>query len=241
MYACKFTCNTCICRGVQISFIPCSSAREEPGIADPFINGPWPITNLQNGFLLLMSDGLYEAYGTYIESGNPQEVHEGIAALVVEEMNQRGSVSDVAQATVNRVRALVRTCPGSPRLDDITLIIRNFNHKLHMAEQVDTPIVEHRHLPVRAHSQYNEDNGGGEFIPEGNLSPWEKEPAPSTEVELQEGMERMSISHGGPSKVDPVFPPEVELTEQQRQSGKFIQPYILFPLSFPYEKGLDEF
>ena len=183
-----------------------------------------------------MSDGLYEAYGTYIDSGNPQKVHEGIASIVIEEMNKRSSVNDVAQATVDRVKGLLKSRPGVPRLDDITLIINNFSHPLRGVDQVDTPIIERR-------LDYGE-NGGGEFVPEIDVSPthWQKEPAPSTGQEPPvQRMERVKISQGGPSNTDPVFPPPVELTEEQKKTGKFIVPYILFPLSFPYEKGLDDF
>ena len=217
-----------------------SQAREEPGICEPFINGPWVVTDLQNSFLLLMSDGLYEAYGAYIDSENPQVVHEGIAAIVVEEMKNRTNVNEIAQATVDQVTRLLKSRVPGARLDDITLIINYFGHSLRGADQVDTPITGPRP------SLYGE-NGGGEFVPEDyDSSPWQKEPAPSSENELVQRMEDVNISQGGPSqggpsRSDPVFPSPVELTEEQKQTGKFIVPYILFPLSFPYEKGLDEF
>ena len=213
-----------------------SRAREEPGICAPFINGPWSVHDFKNSFLLLMSDGLYEAYGTCIESRNPQEIHEGIAAIVIEEMNTRGNISEVAQATIDKVKLLLRSRPGVvPRLDDITLVINNFGHPLRGTDQIDTPIIDHQ-LP-----NFDVSSGGGEFVPE-DISPWQKDPAPSTDNEVVSRMDKMNIiDQGGPSNADPIFPSPVELTQEQKSSGKFILSYIMFPLSFPYDKGLDDF
>ncbi len=205
-------------------------------MATPFINGPWAVNELQNSFLLLMSDGLYEAYGVYIDSGNPQEVHEGIASIVMEEMKTKSSIGEVAQATVDRVKWLLKSQRPNAVLDDITLIVNNFNNPLRGGvNEVDTPTNDRRV------SGFGGENGGGEFIPEYDPS-WNRDHAPSTESELMHKMESIKISHGGPSKSDPlVFPAPVELNEEQKKTGKFIVPYILFPLSFPYDKGLDEF
>ena len=193
-------------------------------MATPFINGPWAVNELRNSFLLLMSDGLYEAYGVYIDSGNPQEVHEGIASIVTEEMKTKSSIDKVAQGTVDRVKWLLKSQRPNAVLDDITLIVNNFNNPLHGGgvNEVDTPTNDRRV------SGFGGENGGGEFVPEYDPS----------ESELVHKL----VSHGGPSKSDPlVFPAPVELNEEQKKTGKFIVPYILFPLSFPYDKGLDEF
>ncbi len=184
-----------------------------------------------------MSDGLYEAYGTYIKSGNPQEIHEGIASIVIKGMSTSASVSEVAQATIERVKMLLKSLPGPvPRFDDISLVISNFGHPIRGADQVDTPVIERQLL------DYGVNSGGGEFVPEEDVpSPWQ-DPAPSTENELITKIETVvKIDQGGPSNTDPVFPSPIELTKEQKESGKFIVPYTLFPLHFPYEKGLDDF
>lgn len=186
-------------------------------MCEPFINGPWSVSDLQNSFLLLMSDGLYEAYGSYINTTNPQDVHRGIALIVADEMSRRSSVQDVAQATVDRIIALYRSCAGSgTRLDDITLIVNNFGHPL---------------------------AGGGIDYTDGKRSDHRPAgPTPTQTNELVSQMNNVTISQqGGPSTSDIEYPSPVELTEEEKKSGKFITSYILFPLSFPYEKGLDEF
>ena len=48
-----------------------SHAREEPASSEPYVNGPWNVDHM-NGFLMLMSDGLYDVYGKVIDTNVPQ-------------------------------------------------------------------------------------------------------------------------------------------------------------------------
>ena len=107
----------------------CSHARGEPGTAVPFINGPWTVSNI-NGFLLLMTDGLFETYGKLIGSTKPQEIHNGLAKLVAEEMRCQASLEGVAQAVVEGVKHSYKQKVRRGKLDDITLIIYNFGYPL---------------------------------------------------------------------------------------------------------------
>ena len=106
-----------------------SSANREPGTAEPHISRPINLHNFR-GFLILMSDGLYEAYEAW--TGRPHLVNEDIAHLVAEEMKKTSDLSTIAQNVVEKVKYLFRsTCRDgrrSGRLDDITLIVRNFGY-----------------------------------------------------------------------------------------------------------------
>ena len=79
-----------------------------------------------------MSDGLYEAFEAW--SGRPMRVNDDIAHLVSDEMKKTSDLSVVAQNVVEKVKYLFRgTCQKgkrSGRLDDITLIVRNFGHPM---------------------------------------------------------------------------------------------------------------
>ena len=79
-----------------------------------------------------MSDGLYEAYETW--TGRPLRVNEDIAHLVAEEMKKSSDLSVVAQNVVEKVKHLFRSAckdgKRSGRLDDITLIVRNFGYPM---------------------------------------------------------------------------------------------------------------
>ncbi len=79
------------------------------------------------GFLLLMSDGLYEAYEAWTK--RPDHINDDIAHLVSQEMKKCEDIRIVAQNVVDKVKYLYYdTCRKgrrSGRLDDITLIIKN--------------------------------------------------------------------------------------------------------------------
>ena len=79
-----------------------------------------------------MSDGLYEAYETWTQ--RPLMVNDDIAHLVAQEMKKTSDLSVVAQNVVEKVKSLFcHTCKEghrSGRLDDITLIIRNFGYPM---------------------------------------------------------------------------------------------------------------
>lgn len=157
------------------------SASQEPGIATPFVNGPWDISNLQNKtFLILMSDGLYEAYGSCINTRNPPDLHSSLARLVADEMRLHNRIDRVGQAVVNRVKEQFKeTCRRDRKdgkLDDMTLIIQNFTYPmgaLPVSEQIDTPLLKYpSHSPFYSHMTPRvESPPGGVFVEE-NVSPF---------------------------------------------------------------------
>ena len=121
----------CFDNGVLINFslLIYSKAHREPGTAEPHISRPINLVQFR-GFLVLMSDGLYEAYEAWTH--RPLMVNEDIAHLVAQEMKKTSDISVVAQNVVENVKSLFCTScrdgrrPG--RLDDITLIVRNLGY-----------------------------------------------------------------------------------------------------------------
>lgn len=114
-----------------VSF-PSSVATKEPGIADPFISHPpLDITTIR-GFLLLMSDGVYDAYSSF--SNSLHTVNHDIALLVQRHMDHTRDIQGVAQGVVEEIKTnfhkkLKQERRGA-RLDDITLVIRNLGYPM---------------------------------------------------------------------------------------------------------------
>ena len=129
----------------------CSHAKGEPGTAAPFINGPWTVSNI-NGFLLLMSDGLFETYGKIIGSTKPQQIHNGLAKLVADEMQHHASLEGVAQAVVEGVKYSYKQKAMKGKLDDITLIIYNFGYSF--PHSVPQKIPDHHFQSQYSHQGY---------------------------------------------------------------------------------------
>ena len=108
-----------------------SHATKEPGTAEPFIGKPLDTRSI-TGFLVLMTDGLYDAYQSW--TGRPTMVNQDLAHLIAQEMDHCQDVAHVAQNVVEKVKQVYKvSCwekrsPG--RIDDITLIIRNFGYPL---------------------------------------------------------------------------------------------------------------
>lgn len=114
-----------------VSF-PFSVATKEPGIADPFISHPpLDITTIR-GFLLLMSDGVYDAYSSF--SNSLHTVNHDVALLVQRHMDHTHDIQGVAQGVVDEIKhnfhmKLKQERRGA-RLDDITLVIRNLGYPM---------------------------------------------------------------------------------------------------------------
>lgn len=112
----------------------------EPGTAEPYVCEPIDLTNFR-GFLVLMSDGLYEAYEAWTR--RPSMVNQDIAHLIAKELKHTADISIVAQNVVEKVKNLFRTTcqkdQRSGRLDDITLIVRNFGFPMGIAHAVSHP------------------------------------------------------------------------------------------------------
>lgn len=104
----------------------------EPGTAEPFISHPPIDITIIRGFLLLMSDGLYDAYATTTNSMHT--VNHDIACLVQRHMDHMHDINEIAQKviaeTVSNFRAMVQRGQKVARMDDITLVIRNLGYPL---------------------------------------------------------------------------------------------------------------
>ena len=109
-----------------------SHASGEPGTAEPHVSAGIDLSSIRYGFLVLMSDGLYDAYQTY--TGNPQSVNKDIAYLIKSEIEKAYDVGRVAQNVVNTVKTCFRqSCRNrmrNDRMDDITLVVRNLCYPL---------------------------------------------------------------------------------------------------------------
>ncbi len=109
--------------------VSCSHAKQEPGTAEPFISSPFDLTNFR-GFLILMTDGLYEAYEAWTH--RPAMVNQDLAHLVSKEIRTSTEFHLVAQNVVENVKTkFQQSCKKGKqagRLDDITLIVRNFGY-----------------------------------------------------------------------------------------------------------------
>ena len=116
----------------NVHIIFCSTATREPGTAEPFISHPpLDITTIR-GFLLLMSDGLYDAHSSVTNSSHT--VNHDIAVLVQRQMDLTHDVMEVAQRVVEQVKSnfhvMLQQDKRSARLDDITLVIRNLRYPM---------------------------------------------------------------------------------------------------------------
>lgn len=109
-----------------------SGAIKEPGTAEPFISHPQIDITALKGFLLLMSDGLYNAHVAV--SNSLHTVNHDIACLVQRYMDRTHVMDGIAQLVIdeisNRFHSMVRQEKRSARLDDITLIIRNLGYPM---------------------------------------------------------------------------------------------------------------
>uniref|UniRef100_A0A1B6FLQ9 TGF-beta-activated kinase 1 and MAP3K7-binding protein 1 n=1 Tax=Cuerna arida TaxID=1464854 RepID=A0A1B6FLQ9_9HEMI len=128
-------------KGEYKDFEELACATSEPIIAEPEISGGIELDQSCR-FLMLMSDGLYKSLE---EHGIPEDqVNIEIARLTVNEFRMQSTLTGVAQAVVDRVvrmhhdiymrgiTASQQDCNTAVQIgrDDITLLVRNFNHPL---------------------------------------------------------------------------------------------------------------
>ncbi|XP_060079626.1 TGF-beta-activated kinase 1 and MAP3K7-binding protein 1-like isoform X2 [Ylistrum balloti] len=110
------------------------SAVREPVIADPYVHGGINIDS-SSCFLILMSDGLYQALQ---DAKGCDRVNVEVARMVAEEFSVQSTLNGVAQAVVDKVARIHHdtylTIPEKKQLcqkrGDITLLVRNFNYPL---------------------------------------------------------------------------------------------------------------
>ena len=107
-----------------------------------------------HGFLVLMSDGLYEAYEAW--TGRPDRVNEDIAQLVAQELKRCPDLKIVAQSVVDKVKTLYRdTCKRdrrSGRLDDITLVVKILGRLSQMLTRSQSTRSPHHHMQPHPHA-----------------------------------------------------------------------------------------
>ncbi|KAK7111479.1 TGF-beta-activated kinase 1 and MAP3K7-binding protein 1-like [Littorina saxatilis] len=112
-----------------------SGAYKEPVIADPFVEGGFPVDD-SCAFLIIMSDGLYHSL---TEATHTDRVNADIAMMVATEFSMQTTLNGVAQAVVDKVVRIHHDTymTGNPqqkhlcqKRDDITLLVRQFKYPL---------------------------------------------------------------------------------------------------------------
>jgi len=139
-----------VLKGGYKEFDILSEARGEPVIAEPYVSEGMPLDETCR-FLLLMSNGLYKSLE---EATGTEQVNRDIAQMVVEQFRVQSTLTGVAQAVVDKVVRIHHDTfmSGSEhsgqcqKRDDITLLVRNFNHLLPNA--LNSPTTSVRFSPV---------------------------------------------------------------------------------------------
>lgn len=118
-------------KGGYKDFRSLRNARSEPVVPDPEIH---PAVKVDESFrfLVLLSDGLYQALR---EASESDHVDIQLAKMIVEEFKTQSTLNLVAQAVVDKVSRMhhdyymnmSNTLPKVTRRDDMTLLVRNFN------------------------------------------------------------------------------------------------------------------
>lgn len=130
-----------------------STAKSKPITAEPEIHGCQPLDGVM-GFLVLMSEGLYKALDA---AHGPGQANQEIAAMIATEFAKQGSLDDVAQAVVERVKRIHHGTfvSGGERAkfctkhEDMTLLVRNLGYPLEEINQTTlTPTQGGRVYPV---------------------------------------------------------------------------------------------
>ena len=109
------------------------NAESSPVIVQPEVIGGISLEGVQ-GFLILMSDGLYKSVDTAM---CPQSANATVASMVAHEFSEQSTLNGVAQAVVDKIvrkhhDAYLMTMDKAAcqKRDDITLLVRNFNYPL---------------------------------------------------------------------------------------------------------------
>lgn len=186
----------------------CSHASKQPGIAEPFIGPLRDVSHLQ-GFLVLMSDGLYEAFLAW--SRRPTSLNDDLAALIQRKMDRLSAVDQVAQVVVEEVKKLFvdtfRNRSESGRIDDITLLIHNLHYPVGRASlQTRTSLPSSTPPPPGTTSSLFPPTTSA---PASSASP---QPPPSTASLLP------STSQSAPSEDPELQPPAQDTVEDKMQA-----------------------
>ncbi|XP_057652313.1 TGF-beta-activated kinase 1 and MAP3K7-binding protein 1-like [Diorhabda carinulata] len=128
-------------KGGYKDFEDLAMAKQEPIISQPDIHGGIKLDE-SSRFLLLMSAGLYKSIE---EATGTDQVNKYIAHCVVEQFREQATLTGVAQAVVDKAVRLHHDWymsnsinhSGSPKREDITLVLRNFNY--HLPNAITSP------------------------------------------------------------------------------------------------------
>ncbi|KAJ8942761.1 hypothetical protein NQ314_009972 [Rhamnusium bicolor] len=148
-------------KGGYKDFEDLTMATQEPIIAEPDIHGGITLDESCR-FLLLMSAGLYKSIE---EATRTDQVNKYIAQCVVEQFREQATLTGVAQAVVDKAvrlhhdwymsNSISHSC--TPKREDITLVLRNFNYPLPNAiTSPTTPSVTFNPLPTFLNNSTNQ-------------------------------------------------------------------------------------
>jgi len=129
-------------------FFSLRNSKLPPGIAEPHVAGPVPI-NQSRGFVIIMSDGLYDAWSSCMG----QDTHKAnteLARMVAEQIRGSQQNMDIVAKTVvdfvvssvqsTYIRTRRKECQ---RLDDITLMVHNLGFDINQF-----PLAGVAHFPL---------------------------------------------------------------------------------------------
>ena len=120
-------------RFLYVKYVSFRNATNPPGIAVPHVAGP-VVVNQSRGFIIVMSDGLYEAWSAYTDQDS-SKANIAIARMVAEQIRGKQQSMEVAakiviDSIVSSVQSTYANSQKSEcrRLDDITLMIHNLGY-----------------------------------------------------------------------------------------------------------------
>ncbi|XP_013386022.1 TGF-beta-activated kinase 1 and MAP3K7-binding protein 1 [Lingula anatina] len=146
-----------------------------PAVSEPVITEP-EVCSIQLdescSFLILMTDGVYN---TLVDATGTQHVNADIASMVASEFSVQSTLNGVAQAVIDRIVRIhhdsFMTASNDvkqlcQKRDDMTLLVRNFNHPLPNA--LSSPTSGGLHLPLSGPYNQARNNESPSVFPSNN-------------------------------------------------------------------------
>ena len=155
------------------------SATKPPGIAVPHVAGPI-VVNQSRGFIIVMSDGLYEAWLAYTDQ-SASKANTAIARMVAEQIRGKQQSMEIAakiviDSVVGSVQSTYVNSQKSEcrRLDDITLMIHNLGYdalECPLNGVVDFPLTTTPvpSVPPPMNTYFSQPGGGHQGQPHGTF------------------------------------------------------------------------
>jgi len=110
-------------------------AISEPFIATPDVYGGIPIENINEGFLVLMSEAVYRPLE---QNHDIEDVNHHVARIVAEQLKCSHTIEGVAQTVINKIS--YSNYNSEEYNNDMTLVIRNLNHPVGTLSAPQTPV-----------------------------------------------------------------------------------------------------